>query len=149
MGSRHTIKHARVCNRRSRGMFHGATRITMMYWIEILVVTTLNLEQTQKTSMSHAELDSRDMRSLNQLREESKALEKELMQLEQQLYNFEGSYLEETWPTGNVVRGFEGYVVNKNKKGADAVVTRKTKFKDTERIFSYSSESSTRVRCLS
>jgi chromatin modification-related protein EAF6 len=98
--------------------------------------------------MAHAELDSRDVRSLNQLREESKALEKELMQLEQQLYNFEGSYLEETWPTGNVVRGFEGYVVNKNKKGADAVVTRKTKFKDTERIFSYSSESSTRVRCL-
>jgi chromatin modification-related protein EAF6 len=87
--------------------------------------------------------------SLDELRSERKKLEQELQQVEQQLYNFEGSYLEDTWSTGNVIKGFEGYISNKNKKGGEAFgVGRKTKFKETERIFSYSSESSVRVCAL-
>ncbi|KAL0489117.1 chromatin modification-related protein [Acrasis kona] len=89
--------------------------------------------------------DEKQTVSIDQLRDDRKKLEHEILQMEQQLFSYESSYLEDTWPTGNIVRGFDGLIANKSKsKGAESNA-RKSKFKDTERLFSYSSESSSRA----
>lgn len=63
-----------------------------------------------------------------------KQADKDLAQLEAQIYKLEGNYLEDTQQGGNIVRGFDGYL-----KGM--INTRKSTFAESDRLFSLSSVS--------
>ncbi|CAO3690584.1 unnamed protein product [Rhizopus stolonifer] len=61
-----------------------------------------------------------------------KQVDTNLMNLEHAIYMFEGSYLEDTQNTGNIIRGFDGYLNSRTDR-------RKPKFTELDRIFSLSS----------
>lgn len=73
-------------------------------------------------------------KELRELLVRKKQADKDLAQLEAQIYKLEGNYLEDTQQGGNIIRGFDGYL-----KGL--VNTRKSQFSESDRLFSLSSVS--------
>ncbi|KXS22157.1 NuA4-domain-containing protein [Gonapodya prolifera JEL478] len=71
---------------------------------------------------------------LQELMQRKRQTERSLASLENQIYKFETSYLEDTGAIGNIVKGFDGYV--NMQRGA---TKQKQKVAESDRVFSRSS----------
>ncbi|KAJ3165803.1 hypothetical protein HK101_012080 [Irineochytrium annulatum] len=84
-------------------------------------------QETSLKQLSEAE------RMLAELAGRKKRLDRELATIETNIWNYEGSYLEDTQSYGNIVKGYDGYLAGSRAE------KRKHKVNDSDRIFSNSS----------
>ncbi|KAK3719101.1 hypothetical protein LTR37_004665 [Vermiconidia calcicola] len=80
--------------------------------------------------------------NLRQTIEKKRKIDEQLAAIEEQIFKAEGSYLEETANSGNIVRGFDGWVKGVQvggRGGADD--RRRARVRDEDRVFSRSSVS--------
>ncbi|KAM7538134.1 hypothetical protein Aperf_G00000066698 [Anoplocephala perfoliata] len=86
---------------------------------------------------------------LTELIRQKQYLIENLEKLEHQIYSFEGNYLEDTAPYGNIIKGWDRYLVTATGSVFSAAAgangpgeKRVRKFRDSDRIFSRSSATS-------
>ena len=85
--------------------------------------------------------------NLRQTLEKKRKLDEQLAAVEEQIFKAEGSYLEETANSGNIVRGFDGWVKGVQVSGRGAADDRRRgRVRDEDRVFSRSSVSWMKVR---
>lgn len=78
--------------------------------------------------------------NLRQILEKKRKLDEQLAAVEDQIFKNEGSYLEETSNSGNIVRGFDGWVKGVQVGGRGPVDDRRRgRVRDDDRVFSRSS----------
>lgn len=78
--------------------------------------------------------------------EKKRKLDEQLAAVEEQIFKAEGTYLEETAGSGNIVRGFDGWVKGVQVGGrGDRGDARRGRVREEDRIFSRSSVSWMRV----
>ena len=84
--------------------------------------------------------------TLRQTLDKKRKLDEQLAAIEDQIFKTEGAYLEETANSGNIIKGFDGWVkgVQVGQKAVDD--RRRGRFKEDERLFSRSSVSWVKVR---
>ncbi|VDK38939.1 unnamed protein product [Taenia asiatica] len=93
-------------------------------------------------------VDSRS--ELIDLMRQKRYLIESLTNLERQIYLFEGSYLDDTAPYGNIIKGWDRYLLTSSSGSAFSVAAgangtgdkRVRKFRDSDRLFSRSSVTS-------
>lgn len=83
--------------------------------------------------------------TLRQTLEKKRKLDDQLAALEEQIYKTEGTYLEETANSGNIVRGFDGWVKGVQVGGRAADDRRRGRVREEDRVFSRSSMNWTKV----
>jgi len=71
--------------------------------------------------------------------DKKRKLDEQLAALEDQIFKLEGAYLEETSNSGNIVRGFDGWVKGVSVGGRSADDRRRGRVRDEDRVFSHSS----------
>ena len=92
--------------------------------------------------------------TLRQTLEKKRKLDEQLAALEEQIFKLEGAYLEETATSGNIVRGFDGWVkgvtIGAGDRGGRSAADdrRRGRVRDEDRVFSRSSVSWMRVCVL-
>ncbi|KAF9437934.1 Chromatin modification- protein meaf6 [Entomortierella beljakovae] len=92
---------------------------------------------TQGEKVTHQQyLDAKN--ELNELMTRKKVVDRNLAGLENSIYAFEGSYLEDTQHGGNIIRGFDGYINSKADKS-------RVKYSESDRLFSMSSTTFTKA----
>jgi chromatin modification-related protein EAF6 len=79
--------------------------------------------------------------TLRQTLEKKRKLDDELAALEENIYKAEGTYLEETANSGNIVRGFDGWVKGVQVGSRAADDRRRGRVREEDRVFSRSSVS--------
>jgi chromatin modification-related protein EAF6 len=85
--------------------------------------------------------------ALRQNLEKKRKLDEQLATLEDQIFRMEGTYLEETAASGNIVRGFDGWVKGVVVGGRSAADDRRRgRIREEDRVFSRSSVNWMRVR---
>ncbi|KAI9030009.1 histone acetyltransferase subunit NuA4-domain-containing protein [Phycomyces nitens] len=89
-------------------------------------IASSDSSQTMRQKYEDAKLE------LQGLLGRKKQVDANLVNLETHIYLFEGSYLEDTQNTGNIIRGFDGYLSNRIDK-------KKQKHTELDRLFSLSS----------
>lgn len=83
--------------------------------------------------------------SLRQTLEKKRKLDEQLSALEDNIFKMESAYLEETAASGNIVRGFDGWVKGVSVGSGRGEPVRKGRVRDEERVFSRGSVSWMRV----
>ena len=83
--------------------------------------------------------------SITALLHKKEQLAQELRNVEKQIFDLEGSYLEENASSGNVLKGWEGYLTAPNRSLQS---TLRKSVKDSDRIFSLSSLTSPQVNAF-
>jgi len=78
--------------------------------------------------------------------DKKRKLDEQLAALEEQIFKVEGAYLEETSNSGNIVRGFDGWVKGVSVGGRGTDDRRRGRIRDEDRVFSRSSVGWMRVR---
>jgi len=78
--------------------------------------------------------------------DKKRKLDDQLAALEDQIFKLEGAYLEETSNSGNIVRGFDGWVKGVSVGGRAADDRRRGRVRDEDRVFSHSSVGWMKVR---
>lgn len=96
----------------------------------------LSLDATTGDMLADAE------RTLNEYALAKKQAEKSLVAIERKIYAYEGSYLEETFNVGNIVKGFDILIAPKQERKRHNSGSNQL---DSERIFSASSTSFARA----
>ncbi|KAJ1617523.1 histone acetyltransferase subunit NuA4-domain-containing protein [Pavlovales sp. CCMP2436] len=86
--------------------------------------------------------DNHYARQFSELQEKKFAIEEQLAGVEKELYDMEGTYLEETLELGNILRAWDGYLGTQNSSGA---IRRINRFRESDRLFSASSVTSNAV----
>ncbi|KAM0708910.1 hypothetical protein Q7P35_002946 [Cladosporium inversicolor] len=71
--------------------------------------------------------------------DKKRKLDDQLAALEDQIFKLEGAYLEETSNSGNIVRGFDGWVKGVSVGGRVGDDRRRGRVRDEDRVFSHSS----------
>lgn len=71
--------------------------------------------------------------------DKKRKLDEQLASLEDQIFKLEGTYLEETSNSGNIVRGFDGWVKGVTVGGRAGDDRRRGRVRDEDRVFSHSS----------
>ncbi|KAF9338067.1 chromatin modification- protein eaf6 [Podila minutissima] len=95
------------------------------------------MPEAPKDKVTHQQyLDARA--ELNDLISRKKIVDRNLAGLENSIYAFEGSYLEDTQHGGNIIRGFDGYINTKADKS-------RVKYAESDRLFSMSSTTFTKA----
>ena len=85
--------------------------------------------------------------NLRQTLEKKRKIDEQLAAIEDSIFKTEGQYLEETANSGNIVRGFDGWVKGVQVTGRGAADDRRRgRVRDDDRVFSRSSVSWMRVR---
>ncbi|CAF3146120.1 unnamed protein product [Rotaria socialis] len=92
----------------------------------------------EKPTINHVFRDTRS--ELAQLLKKKEEIEKSLSDIEEQIYAFETSYLKQTQDTGNCIRGWSSCLTNGN--GNNNSNDKSAKFRESDRLFSYSSATS-------
>ena len=80
--------------------------------------------------------------------DKKRKLDEQLAALEEQIFKVEGAYLEETSNSGNIVRGFDGWVKGVSVGGRATDDRRRGRVRDEDRVFSHSSVGWMKVRML-
>lgn len=86
--------------------------------------------------------DNNKSNLLNELRQKKKSLEDYYRSLDNQIFNLEAQYLDNTVNLGNVIKGWEHVLVAKSKIPTQQQINptnKKVKFSNQEKIFSQSS----------
>ncbi|RUS21431.1 hypothetical protein BC937DRAFT_92711 [Endogone sp. FLAS-F59071] len=107
---------------------HGCVNLA---FCRLLTFPTFAIEISIPKQLTRQQYDEAK-HELQALLSRKKIVDANLATLETNIYNFEGSYLEDTQQNGNIIRGFDGYVNNRSDK-------KKQRFTEQDRLFSQSS----------